>query len=429
MNRTALLVALCSVPAFSMTLDEAVRNALSNRNDVAAARSDLSSAQWQRRSADLWFLPSVSFGAAFVRNHDVSVMEIPGVGSFPTGAEYASQVGITAAVPLFTARGMAGSSLAGASEDIAGASLDAAEQDAILEVVRAFHGVLLAVELERVASEALATAEEGYGIASRRYEAGTISRFELLESSVAFENRKPEALAASSAVIDARAAFSVAVGMTSTSDVQVEGSLSDPLPLDLPSSLEEAEALMLENSPELRTAEAMRSAGDASVDLARGAFAPTVILQTEYAYQAAREDWRFEAEDYDRAWSTTLAIEVPIFDQLTDVSSYQAARAGRLSARAGAGTIEDYSELGLVQAWNNLLFARESVSATTATVASAEEGAGIARVSYEAGVITRLEMDQAFLALTAARTNQANALYGLRVAEAALARAAGMLEF
>ena len=107
MNRTALLVALCTVPAFSMTLDEAVRNALENRNDVAAARSDLASAEWQRRSADLWFLPSVSFGAAFVRNHDVSVMEIPGVGSFPTGAEYASQVGITAAVPLFTAQGMA----------------------------------------------------------------------------------------------------------------------------------------------------------------------------------------------------------------------------------------------------------------------------------------------------------------------------------
>ena len=75
------------------------------------------------------------------------------------------------------------------------------------------------------------------------------------------------------------------------------------------------------------------------------------------------------------------------------------------------------------------MLARESVSATTATVASAEEGAGIASVSYEAGVITRLEMDQAFLALTAARTNQANALYGLRVAEAALARATGTLEF
>ncbi len=114
---------------------------------------------------------------------------------------------------------------------------------------------------------------------------------------------------------------------------------------------------------------------------------------------------------------------------MNDIASYQTARADRLASNARADDIENYSELGLVQAWNDLLQARESVSATEATVAIAEEGSSIARVSYEAGVITRLEMDQAFLALTASRTNHATALYGLRVAEARLARMTGLLEF
>jgi outer membrane protein TolC len=37
-------------------------------------------------------------------------------------------------------------------------------------------------------------------------------------------------------------------------------------------------------------------------------------------------------------------------------------------------------------------------------------------------------MDQAFLALTTARTNHARALYDLRIAEAQLMRAVGMME-
>lgn len=428
MSRTMTLLLLLAVPLPAMDLVEAVSIALENRGDVGAARLEAESAEWQRRGADLWFLPSVSFSAAFIRSHDVTMMDIPGVGSFPTGSEYSSQAGISAAVPLFTARGPAGSRLAGASEDMAGAALAAAEQDAVLEVVMAFYGVMLAEELSSVSDEALSIAGEGFRIAGQRFEAGTISRFELLQSSVAWENRKPEALAARNALENARAALAVAVGLPGGTWIEVEGDLSDPLPVDLPSTLEEARGIQAARSPEYATAEAMRSAGEASLSMAGAAFAPSVILTSDYVYRAAREDWHFEADDYDRSWSTMIAVEVPIFDQMNDISSYNSARAGMLSARASAGSLEQYAGLGLLQAWNDYAGALEAVSATSATVDQAEEGASIAAISYEAGVITRLESDQALLALTLSRTNHANSLYGLRGAEARLARALGLLE-
>jgi outer membrane protein TolC len=80
-----------------------------------------------------------------------------------------------------------------------------------------------------------------------------------------------------------------------------------------------------------------------------------------------------------------------------------------------------------VRAWNKLDETRERVESATATVAEAEEAAEIAGVSYEAGTITRLAMDQAFLALTSARTNLASALYDLRSAEIDLMRAVGRM--
>ncbi len=89
--------------------------------------------------------------------------------------------------------------------------------------------------------------------------------------------------------------------------------------------------------------------------------------------------------------------------------------------------MENYATLQLSVVWNSLHQARETVSAASATVEQAIEGSEIATVSYEAGIITRLDMDGAFLALTQARTNYASALFSLKTAEAELARSLGIL--
>jgi outer membrane protein TolC len=122
-----------------------------------------------------------------------------------------------------------------------------------------------------------------------------------------------------------------------------------------------------------------------------------------------------------------VSLEVPIFSGISSYAGYKAARYDRLAAGSEARSMRQAAELALVQAWNSAGEAFEQVSATEATLAQAEEAAGIATVSYEAGMITRLEMDQSFLALTLARSNNARALYSLRTAEARLARAMGTL--
>jgi outer membrane protein TolC len=208
-----------------------------------------------------------------------------------------------------------------------------------------------------------------------------------------------------------------------------EGSLEDPLPVEIPLTLDDARAAMLGSSPELSTASGLRGMGHASLDMARASFAPSLVFSTSYDYVASRDDWRFRTDDYSRSWSAMVALSIPIFSGLGDFATYNSARADMLASESRAGALEQATGLQLVQAWNDLCEARERVTSTAATAAQAEEGSQIARVSYEAGVITRLEMDQALLALTAARTNSATALFSLRAAEARLARAMGTLQF
>lgn len=428
MKRAAALFLVAVQSAFPITLEEAVSIALSNRGDVGAAWSEHESAEWQRRSAGLWFLPKVSASGALVRNHDIQEMEIPGMGSIPVGSEYSSSVGLTATVPLFSAPGMAGAGLARSAERLAMYSALASEQDAALQVAAAFYGVLLAEELSVVAREALDIAEQGYSLAEQRYAAGTISRFELLQSRVAYETRIPEAIAASFGVENARAALAVALGLPDSTRLDPEGSLDDPFPLRTDAGgIEEAEEIMLDRSPDLAIADGMRDVGTGGLRLASASFAPTVVFQASYGFLAQDDDWRFGPEDYDRSWTSMISVQIPIFDGLSDVAGYNSARSDMLSSEWRARSLEQYCGLRLTEAWNSLEEARRMVEATASTVSQAEEGAEIATVSYEAGVITRLDMDQAFLALTAARTNHASALYSLRMAEAGLARAMGVL--
>lgn len=426
--KAAAAVLLAVQAASSITLEEAVSIALSSRGDVGSAWSGYESAAWQRRSADLWFLPMVSASGALLRNHDIQEMEIPGMGSFPVGSEYSSSVGLTATVPVFTASGIAGAGLARSAERLAMHNAVASEQDAMLQVAAAFYGVLLAEELSSVAQEALEIAEQGYSMAEQRYAAGTISRFELLQSRVAYETRIPEAIAASFGVENARAALAVAMGLPDSTGLDPEGSLEDPVPVGAEvGSIEEAREVMLARSPDLAAAEGLRDVGSGGLRLAAASFAPTVVVQASYDFIAQGYDWRFEPEDYKRSWTSMISVQIPIFAGLSDVAGYNAARAEMLSSAWQARSLEQRCGLRLTEAWNSLEEARRMVEATASTVSQAEEGAEIASVSYEAGVITRLDMDQAFLALTAARTNHASALYSLRMAEAGLARAMGVL--
>jgi outer membrane protein TolC len=294
--------------------------------------------------------------------------------------------------------------------------------------VEAFYGVLLAEMMLDVSSEALRIAEEGYHIAELKYDAGTISRFELLQSRVAFENRKPDVIAAESALENALTGFAVAIGLDCTGFIVVEGDLLDPLPVYIPPTLEEAMEIMSAESPDLRMARSIEELGEAGVCMAGSNFLPRLVARSDYSYLAGVSELEhLNAEDYHRSWTTSVSLEVPIFNGISDFSGYKSARYQRLASSSEARAMEQGAELALVQAWNSAEQAFEQLMATEATMAQAEEAAGIATVSYEAGMITRLQMDQSFLALTQARSNHASALYSLRTAEARLARAMGIL--
>ncbi|MCK5133910.1 MAG: TolC family protein [Candidatus Sabulitectum sp.] len=420
-------VLLISMQSSAFTLSEAVKTAMEQRGDVTAARNEVESSRWSRNAAHTWYLPHVDFSLSYQKSHDIQEMTIPGMGSIPTGTEWSSMYGITASLPI-TLHAPAGASLSSRALNLSEFSLSGTEQNAVSNVIVSFYGVLIAEMMSDVTSEAMNIAREGFVLAEQRFEAGTISRFELLQSQVAYENRRPDSIAAVAGVENSRAAFAVSLGFDQSHPAAIEGKLTDPFPVALPETFEEARLIMEQNSTTLATAAAMRELGDAQVNLSAASFAPQLVFQTSYGFQAGVDDiMKIDGDDYSRNWTTSASLQIPIFHGINDFSSYRSARAERLASYARAGDMENFASLQLTAAWNSLHQARETVQAAESTVQQAIEGSEIARVSYEAGIITRLDMDGAFLALTQARTNYASALYSMKTAEAGLARSLGIL--
>ena len=423
---TAVLLAI-AVPASAFNLEEAVHTALEQRGDVTAARNSVESARWDRNNASTWFLPRFNFTLGYQQDHDIYELEITGLGTIPLETSWASSYGISATVPLVL-QGPAGASMASTALDLSELSLFATEQKAAQDVVGSFYGVLLAEMMNDVATEALNIAREGYILTETRYDAGMASRFELLQSQVAYENRRPDSIAAAAGLDNALAAFAVSLGFSGSESVSIEGELHDQFPVSLPSTLAEARSVMAVSSVEFATAQSLRELGNDGVNLAAASFAPELVFQTDYMFEAGVDHIsEISADDYNRNWTVSAAMQIPIFNGLSDYSDYRSARYDRLVYSAQAADLENYSSLGLVVAWNSLEQAGETVDAARSTMAQAEEASEIARISYESGVITRLEMDGAFLALTQARTNYASSLYSMRTAEAGLARILGIL--
>ncbi len=412
---------------FAFTLSEAVNTAMEQRGDVAAARNEVESSRWSRNAAHTWFLPQVDFSLSYQKSHDVQEMNIPGMGSIPMGTEWASMYAVTASVPIVL-QGPVGASMSSTALNLSQITLSGAEQDAVSSVITSFYGVLMAEMMSDVTTEAMDIAREGFVLAQQRFDAGTISRFELLQSQVAYENRRPDSIAACVGVENSQAAFSVSLGFNQSQPAAVEGNLTDPFPVTLPETYDEALLLMEQNSTTLASAEELRDLADCQVNLSAAGFAPQLIFQTSYGFQAGVDDiWKIQGEDYSRSWSTSAILQIPIFHGINDFSSYKSATSDRMATYARSNDMENYASLELTATWNALNQARETVGAAESTVQQAVEGSEIARVSYEAGIITRLDMDGAFLALTQARTNYASALYSLKTAEAGLARSVGIL--
>ena len=165
-----------------------------------------------------------------------------------------------------------------------------------------------------------------------------------------------------------------------------------------------------EHRPELKQAEYGVDAAEAALVVARSGHMPKISASASNSW--ASENW---PGDDNEEWAVGVTASMNIFDSGVTWSKIHAAQENLAKAKETQRQVY----LGMREA-------EKRISTTQVAVAQAEEDYHIAVVRYQAGVGTNIDVMDAQVALTEAKTNYVKALYDYNTSKAALNTSMGV---
>lgn len=299
--------------------------------------------------------------------------------------------------------------------------------DTVRDVEIAYDDVLLGLDEITVQEASVELLTHQWNDTTRRFEAGTVPRFDVLRSRVELANQQPK-------LIRARNDYRIAKNnLANLLGYNVPKETLEDIPLTLSGKLEatpysvelpRAISTALERRSELgalRKAQALRRE---DVITAKAGYKPSI--QAFGGYNAHNTSLSTDLGIVDNGWITGVQVSWNIFDGLLTQGRVKENQA-RLE-RAGVD-VEDTGrriELEVRTAYSSFIEANETLQSQKQNVEEAEEALRLATARNEAGTGTQLDVLSAQTALTDARVTQIQALHDYCVARARLERAIGV---
>lgn len=312
------------------------------------------------------------------------------------------------------------------SREAALLDLKATINNALLEVRTRYYDVLLAREQITVQEQNVQLLRQQLQNAKNRFEAGTISNFEVLRAEVELANAQPEFIKARNRKRTSVDQLRQAIGYINTTPENLHktpeflGTLDFlPVSYDLQKSLDAART----NRPDLLRLDRLAKAREAGVRIEQAGYRPTVDLIG--GYQVVKKISSNSFNDSPEGWVVGVQSNWAIFDGRTTAGKVAQARSRLRQSQLSAREQELAVEVQVRTALSSLQEAAELAEAAQKVVAQAEESLRLADARYAAGSATQLDVLQARVSLTQSRTNQLAANYSYNVALATVRRALG----
>jgi outer membrane protein len=299
--------------------------------------------------------------------------------------------------------------------------------DAVLSVRVGYYDVLSAAEQVVVNEASVKLLTQTLDDQNRRYEAGTVPRFNVLQAEVELANERPKLIQARNALRIAKnnlvnvLGSQVSAGIWEDIPVNLSDHLdSDPYQVELPVALAKA----LESRSELaalRKAEGLRREDLVN---ARAGYKPSIQLFAGYGGRNSgfNNDLGHDVSGYTAGAQFTWEI----FDGFLTKGKVDQAKALYQGSKVDVDNETRTIELDVRTAYSNFIEARETLESQKKVQEEAEEALRLAIARSDAGTGTQLDVLTAQTSLTTARSTQVQALHDYDVDRARLERAIGL---
>jgi outer membrane protein TolC len=420
----------------SFTIDEAIRTALKNNSDIKIAVMNVQKASAAVHEAFGYALPSLDFSAGFTHfvekpktpfpdfaallgNATYSILfdenviprddsKFKPVGyslqSFALSNNYETKLQLTQI--LFNSAVFRGIGASQIYLDLSKAQLKNTISTTILNVQKAFYGVLLTKEVYLITKASFENAQENYKNVSALYEQGLVSEFDNLQAEVQVENIRPTLLNMENKLKDAKDGLKILLGLNPEKEIDVEGNITyQPMPIPEHQDMIEA---VLKSNLSLETLDLKARVDDAFIDLDRAEYWPTLAAFGNYSYSGSSDNWDFQ--NYS-SLTVGLNLSINIWKGQQTANRVEQSTLNYQQTAEQVSQLKDFLTAQVKSKINELERVQTVVEAQDKNVSLAERAYQIATVRYKEGTSSQLEVQNADIALRQARLNRLQTVY------------------
>ena len=410
----------------ALTLEDAIRTALSENASVKVADLEIKRTGYARRGSYASLFPQIDGSGSYQRTIKKQVMymdfDMPGLGGgaggdstapsrsdgFEVGRWNTWSAGVSATMPLVNAQLWKSLKISDQDVELAVEKARSSRIETVTQVKKAFFSVLLAKEAHEVYKSVYENAVENLELTQKKYNAQRASELDLTRAKTAVANAVPNLYDSANSVDLGLWQLKAVMGVDLDTAIDVAGSLTDY-------SGELFEAFNpgsdLSDNSTLRQLAIQAGQLANTIKMQQYANIPSLAMAFSYSINAMTNDFKFSEYKWSPYSYVGLSLSIPIFAGGRRSSAIRQSRVQAQELDIQRVNTERQLQIAVRQYLGTMDTATKSYSSASSAVETATKAYTIARQSYDVGRSTLTDLNDAQLALTQSRLGVCQAIY------------------
>ena len=295
------------------------------------------------------------------------------------------------------------------------------------QVKDAYYGVLLSRSSLKVLEKSHKNALETLKNIENSYKQGVVSEYDLIRAQVNVNNLNPILINAKNGVDLAIMQLRMILSLPAEQNIETQETLESFINnISLFSQIDK-ETVLLQNS-DLKILDYNITGLKNQLKLINTQHLPMLSASGNYIYQTQSEDFDFKEYNWVSSASIGLQLTVPLFSGMQKVNQAKQVKMAIKGLQLQREYAKDGINLQIQAAINQMKAAKEQLNVNKDAIKQAERGYEIAKVRYQVGSGTILELNDSELSLTQSSLNYQQSLYNFLSAQANVEKIMGNIK-
>ena len=451
-----------------VTLDEAIKIAISENASVRVADKEIERAQYAKKGTYSALFPQVNGTGTFQRTIKKQVMYMDGMsgssgmfasifepiitaleqngihvdmsaltgGGDDEGGSSSSSDGISvgrwntfnggisASMPLVNFQLWESLKISGQSVELAVEKARSSRLEAVTKVKQAYFSVLLAKEVFDVYKSVYENAMENLVQVQRKYDVQKVSELELTRAKANVASAIPNVYNAENSIMLALWQLKAVMGVNLDMNLDIVGNLSDYTE-HMFRDIHENDDVNLDRNSTMRQLAIQAEQLASTVKMQKYAYLPTLSVSFSYSMNAMTNDFKFSQYKWTPYSYVGLSLNIPIFSGGKRHSDVRQAQIQQESLNISRADTERQLRISIRSFLNTMETNMKSYDSAQEAVELAQKAYDISQKSFNVGKSTLTDLHDAELVLTQARLSSSQAIYNFINAKASLEQVIG----